>query len=257
MQTRKTNILITRPQTKLKDAVEILPPEKFCVYSCATTYMNTPLYNGKLGEQLRKLSTFDVAIFTSQFSVMKTLELAKKLDIDLNSWAKLRVYAVGPITAKCLDELGIHSWIVPSEYCAEALADMFPANEGKRVRVFFPRGNLTSKTIEHCLTEKGYEVISPIAYYTNYLLDVGRSVKSLITRGQADCLAFTSPSSVFGLKKILKPSDFELITDRSTVAAIGPFTATACKMLGFSVQIQPTDYTLRALASDIAKHFTQ
>jgi DNA-binding Lrp family transcriptional regulator len=80
-----------------------------------------------------------------------------------------------------------------------------------------------------------------------------------LAAGKIDVVAFTSPSTVKSLASNARQFHLEdEIKDRLRrviIASIGPTTRKVLEDLGFQVQVMPEQYTVEALAEEIARYF--
>ena len=73
--------------------------------------------------------------------------------------------------------------------------------------------------------------------------------------GSADCIAFTSSSTVKNLALLFDTHDLSKILTGVTIACIGDITAATAADYGLHVAIQPAESTVKNLAKAIAAHF--
>jgi uroporphyrinogen III methyltransferase/synthase len=75
--------------------------------------------------------------------------------------------------------------------------------------------------------------------------------------GGADCIAFTSSSTVRNLAQLFDTDDLSESLAGVAIACIGDITATTAAEHGLQVTIQPAQFTIPSLARAIADHFKQ
>lgn len=255
MENKRASVVITRPLSGLLNALPLFPRERFSIYPCPTIKIRALRQNPVITDIFRQIPTFDFAIFTSQIAVTNTVDYLNALGFSLKQFNRLCVCAVGPITARRLNKFGIDVDIIPHRYTAQALAEVFPEMRTYAPRILFPRGNMSNPVLANELKRKGYRVTSPVLYITEPRSGIDGRAKYLIESEQADCIAFTSPSSVVAFKKLVGDGGFAALSKTATVAAIGSVTAAACAEAGALVAIQPEEYTIRALANEISSYF--
>ena len=73
--------------------------------------------------------------------------------------------------------------------------------------------------------------------------------------GSADCIAFTSSSTVRNLALLFDTHDLSRVLKDLKIACIGDVTAATAKEYGLSVDIQPTNFNVCELARAIADHY--
>lgn len=255
MRTDLVNVVITRDEYGLEEALNGLASDRFKVSPCATISARSVPLSAALAGTLRAIDSFDFVVFTSQHAVTETVAHLQRLDLNLERLNRTCVCAVGPMTGQLLASHGAPPRVMPSQYTAKALAELFPVMRCHSPRVLFFCGNWASDVIPSELTRKGYQVTSVVIYETSLRETLAADAQRLITNGEADCIAFTSPSSVRALMSLLGSADGARRQRAPTIASIGPTTSAACTQAGLKVSIQPDNYTLRGLADAIARHF--
>ncbi len=73
--------------------------------------------------------------------------------------------------------------------------------------------------------------------------------------GEIDVLTFTSSSTVTSFARLVGEARLRTLANRALIAAIGPITAQTLGKYGLQVQIQPTSYTIPALAAAIVRYY--
>ena len=86
-------------------------------------------------------------------------------------------------------------------------------------------------------------------------LDRGR-IAAMLTGG-ADCIAFTSSSTVRNLAQLFDTHDLSEALAGITVACIGDITARTATEHGLETEIQPEQFTIPGLARAIADYFAR
>ncbi|HEX6728373.1 MAG TPA: uroporphyrinogen-III synthase, partial [Pyrinomonadaceae bacterium] len=85
-------------------------------------------------------------------------------------------------------------------------------------------------------------------------LDRGRL--SAMLAGNADCIAFTSSSTVKNLGLLFDTTDLSETLSGLTIACIGDITAATAEEYGLRVDIQPKQFTISTLAQAIAQYYS-
>ena len=245
------NVLFSREYSKLKSAVNVLPLERFTVIACPVFDITAVEQNQQLQADFTQVLSSDYLIFTSQYAVIETIAYLKTLGISSAQLKAIKTCAVGPVVARQLAEHGLTVDLLPELYTAESLADLFPVVTGKRLKIFFPKGDRAARKLEHVLSEKGYNVVAPIIYKTELRSSLDRQSQALFNAKTVDCFAFTSPSSVMALTAILDSANNRKALKNSVICAIGTTTYQACLEAGLTVSIMPNEYTIEGLARAI------
>ena len=77
----------------------------------------------------------------------------------------------------------------------------------------------------------------------------------MLAGGAADCIAFTSSSTVRNLAMLFDTNDLTELLKGVAVACIGDVTAATATEYGLSTDIKPHEFTVPALARAIAEYF--
>ncbi len=215
--------------------IEIKPPEDF----------------GPLDGAIRSLDSFDWIVFTSVNGVEAFVARLKHHGLDLRAVPRgAKVAAIGPATAKKIQEAGLRVDITPEEYTAEALvgALMSDSLEGKKVLI--PRAKVAREILPEKLREAGAEAVVPPAYESVPSLEGKERLKELLESGQIDCVTFTASSTVENFVRAFGGEAGWLLS-KSKVACIGPITADTARGHGLRVDAEATEYTIPGLVSAV------
>ncbi len=199
---------------------------------------------------------YDVLVFTSPNGVRffaEALRLAGRGPKDVLG----RVAAVGPGTAKALEEAGLTVHLVAEDSRAEGLAEALGADVRPGMRVLWARPESAREVLGEALRAAGAEV-DEVALYRTVGSSRASAAASGIANGEYDAVVFASPSA---LRLLLDAAGegraaAEEGLARAKRVAIGEVTASALARAGFpaaAVADAPTDdglegALLRALA---------
>lgn len=257
MNKQRFNVLISRPYAQLESALNVLPTNRFYVCACPTIDIVPTEKDSTLEATFYNALAFDYVIFTSQYAVTETFELLRTLGIKSRDLHSLRICAVGPMVSQHLNKFGLIAHMIPEQYTAQSLADLFPSVRSRSKKVLFPRGNRSPEILADVLRKKGYEVTSPIVYRTELRDVLDTQARLLIDASEVDCFAFTSPSSVTALTSILEAAGTRHALTDTVISAIGPSTYKACNDAGWPVDILPSEYTVHGMARAIAHFYSR
>jgi len=95
------------------------------------------------------------------------------------------------------------------------------------------------------------------AYQTVIPPEVDRGRLRAMLAGSADCIAFTSSSTVRNLALLFDTHDLSTILPSLVVACIGDVTAATAAEYGLTVNIQPARFNVAELARAIAEYYTK
>lgn len=203
-----------------------------------------PLSWSKVDSSLKRLREFDWVVFTSptgfKFFIKRCKELKISPDGNKPSYA-----AVGPGTAKAMEEFGIKVRFMPSVYLTESLAKNIPLSAGERVLLL--RSDLASKELPNLLQMRGAKVDDVSIYRTIKAKQRKRSWRSLL---HSNFITFTSPSSVKNFCSSIPNHVLSELIKRNTAICIGPVTANVAKDIGFKVYVA-REHTIDGLVATI------
>lgn len=252
--------MITRAQTQANEFVAELEQYGAEVVVCPTIEICELDSYERLDEAIDHLYGYDWLIFTSVNGVEYFFKRLKARDRDSSDLDELRVCAIGEATAERLRELHVHVDVIPEEFKAEgvfsALVGFVGGATGLRnLNVLIPRASVARDYLPKALEEAGARVDVVPAYRTSLPAKLDRGRVAAMLAGSADCIAFTSSSTVKNLARLFDTQDLSAPLAGVVVACIGDITATTAAEYGLPVKIQPTQFTIPSLAQAIADYF--
>ncbi|MGI8784931.1 MAG: uroporphyrinogen-III synthase [Acidobacteriota bacterium] len=165
-----------------------------------------------------------------------------------------RLGAVGPATARALEQLGLVVSVLPARFDSEGLAEALQADgQGVRgCRILLPRGEQATSLLPKSLRQLGATVDTVVVYRTVLAEKSRRRIAELATGRPPDIVTFTSTSSVRNFVELVTPELLQSVIAHATVAAIGPVTASTARGLGLHIGICPAQATIESLVDAIA-----
>jgi uroporphyrinogen III methyltransferase/synthase len=254
-------VVITRAQDQADEFVSELKKYGANVVLCPTIEIRALENYQRLDEAIEHLYGYDWLIFTSVNGVDYFFQRLKARNRDVSDLDELRVCAIGEATADRLRDLRVHVDVVPEEFKAEGV---FSALErfvgGTRsiggLNVLIPRASVARDYLPKALEAAGARVDVVPTYRTELPADLDRGRVAAMLSGSADCIAFTSSSTVKNLARLFDTQDLSGALAGVVIACIGDITATTAADYGLKVKIQPQQFTIPALARAIAEHFS-
>jgi uroporphyrinogen III methyltransferase/synthase len=253
-------VVITRALAQADDFADELQKYGAEVVFCPTIEI-LPLDNyERLDEAIEHLYGYDWLIFTSVNGVdyfFQRLQARGGTPSDID---ELRVCAIGEATAERLNDLHVHVDVVPEEFKAEgvfeALRTFVGGDDGlKNLNVLIPRASVARDYLPRALEKSGVRVDVVPAYRTSLPLNLDRGRVTAMLSAGADCIAFTSSSTVRNFAHLFDTQDLSEALGGVVIACIGDITATTAAEYGLKVEIQPDEFTIPALARSIADYF--
>jgi uroporphyrinogen III methyltransferase/synthase len=247
-------IVVTRSRAQASDMAALLAergaePIEFPVIRIAP-----PDDFGPLDAAIERLGSYDWIIFASPNAADALLTRCLQLGKDVRAWGSARLCAIGPATARRLEEMGLRVDLVPERFVAEGVVKAFGGIDVAGRRVLLPRSNTGRELVADALAERGAHVEAVLAYQT--LPDAGdaEAMRARLREGEIDAVTFTSSSTVRNFHAALGLDREPALLDGVLVACIGPVTAAAAEELGLTVGIV-AEPPIPAFVEAIAKHY--
>ena len=255
-------VVITRAATQAGEFATELERHGAKVMVCPTIEISDPESYERLDEAIDHLYGYDWIIFTSVNGVDFFLRRLAAKGKNVDELDELKTCAIGTATADRLRDAHIHVDIVPQEFKAEgvftALTNYIGGSERLQgLNVLLPRAAVARDYLPQALEEAGVRVDVVVAYRTVVPENLDRGRLSAMLAGDADCIAFTSSSTVKNLALLFDTNDLSKILDGVAIACIGDITTDTAKEFGLTVHIQPAQFTIPALAEAIAEYFSK
>lgn len=124
------------------------------------------------------------------------------------------------------------------------------------LNILIPRAAVGRDYLPKSLEAAGARVDVVTAYRTVVPENLDRGRLSAMLAGSADCIAFTSSSTVKNLALLFDTHDLSKVLGGLNVACIGDVTAATAAEYGLQVDIQPAESTVTDLARAIAEHYS-
>lgn len=199
----------------------------------------------------------DIVVFTSVNGVRKSFDLCEgKFDLKKKLLdADIEICAIGPVTREELEKRGLKVDLMPAEYSAEGLKQMFNALGVKGRRIAFFRSPEGGKGIIDFLAINGASV-TDIAAYTVKKRDLTKfkELFDAFLEYEADYVIFTSSMTFEIFFELAKELDRENEFFRAAkIAAIGELTAETITGKGIKVDLVAGKSTFEGLLNAIKK----
>jgi len=204
------------------------------VIECPTIQIVPPKTWRPVDEAIRALGSYDWVLFTSANAIDQFLGRMKGAQFTVP------IAVVGSATAGRLLDYGLKASLVPRDFRAEGLLEVFP-EKLVGTRILFPRAEVAREMLPEELRRRGATVDIVTVYRT--VKAEGGSLREILESEEVDCVVFTSPSTI--------PDDIGPIA--AQIAVIGPVTREAAKLLGLQPTIEPAESTIPALVAAIAR----
>lgn len=177
---------------------------------------------------VERLGEYAWLAFTSPSGVSFFFSLLGAMGKDARALGGVKLAAVGPGTAKALEERGLIWDGMPEEYDGAHLGSFLARQAGGRVLLV--RGKRGSASLPAALTEGGIPFDELAVYETRPVCGDPERLRRTLERG-TDAVVFTSASAVEGF---LEAAGKGVCLSRVRGVCIGPATAAACRRSGIT-----------------------
>ena len=191
-----------------------------------------------------ELGSYDWVVLTSPNGARALLEALRTLGLDPRAFGRSRLAAIGPGTAEALAAGNVLVDLVPPQFVAESLVDVFPDPPPDRPgRILLARAAQARDVLPKGLAARGWEVEIVEAYRT---VAAGLPEEGRAELASADMVTFTSSSTVTRFLDAAGPDAVPPV-----VATIGPITAATAREHGLRVDIEAPVHTIDGLVEAI------
>ena len=254
-------VVVTRAASQAAEFVAELETYGAKVMVCPAIEIAEPESYERLDEGIDHLYGYDWLIFTSANAIDFFLRRLNTRGVNIEQLDEIKVCAIGQASADKLRDAHVHVDVVPTQAKAEgvfaALSKFVGGNEHLHgLNILIPRAAVGRDYLPKALENAGARVDVVIAYRTVLPESLDRGRLSAMLAGSADCIAFTSSSTVKNLALLFDTHDLGKILGGLAVACIGDVTAATAAEYGLEVNIQPSRSTVKDLARAIADHYS-
>lgn len=253
-------MVVTRAASQAGEFVAELESYGANVIICPTIEITEPESYERLDEAIEHLYGYDWLIFTSANAIDFFLRRLNVRGGKVENLDEIKVCAIGQASADKLRDAHVHVDVVPSQAKAEgvfaALSEYAGGAEHLRgLNILLPRAAVGRDYLPKALEDTGARVDVVTAYRTVVPENLERGKLSAMLAGSADCIAFTSSSTVKNLALLFDTHDLSKVLSGVAIACIGDVTAETAREHGLKVYIQPSQSTVKDFAKSIADHY--
>jgi uroporphyrinogen III methyltransferase/synthase len=254
-------IVVTRAAAQAAEFVNELEKYGAKVIACPTIDIAEPESYERLDEAIDHLYGYDWLIFTSANAIEFFLRRLNHRGVKVEDLDEIKVCAIGQASADKLHDAHVHVDVIPAHAKAEGVFDALSefaggAEQLHGLNILLPRAAVGRDYLPKALEDAGARVDVVTAYRTVVPADLDRGRLSAMLAGSADCIAFTSSSTVKNLALLFDTHDLSKILSGVTIACIGDVTAATAAEYGLKVDVVPAVSTTAALAKAIADHYS-
>jgi uroporphyrinogen III methyltransferase/synthase len=233
------SIVITRAAAQSAELRTRLEDLGARVIECPTIQIVPPKSWKPVDDAIRRLHNYQWLLFTSSNAVEQFMDRMG------DRRPAIPIAVVGSATNAKLAEWTLKATLIPKEFRAEGLLEVFPENL-VGTRILFPRAEVAREVLPDELRRRGATVDIVAVYQT--VKAFSGNLGDILLNERVDCIVFTSPSTI--------PEGLHTLPTQTALAVIGPVTEEAAKLLGLKPDIVPIESTVPSLVNAIAKHFS-
>ncbi|MEW9122172.1 MAG: uroporphyrinogen-III C-methyltransferase [Thermotaleaceae bacterium] len=219
-----------------------------------TIQIEKPENFDEIDKAIGEIEKYQWLIFTSVNGVQAFFERMKRLNFDIRLLYKAKLCAIGPATAKALEDMGFTIEYIPEEYKAEGIIEGLAEKIKEGEHVLLPRADIAREVLISELEKLGARVDNIHVYRTVIPEQNRELLKDLLIKNAIDVITFTSSSTVRNFIHILGDENRELL-NTIKIAVIGPITEETTKALGIHIDIRAKEYTIDGLVSAIQEYY--
>ncbi len=250
-------ILVTRSIGQSASFVDELQKQGAITIEMPTLAIVPPSSYADLDRAIQAIDRYDWLILTSANGVESFFRRLFLQGKDCRALHHLQIAVVGQKTKEVLQTYGIVADLVPPDFIADSLIQVFPDVTGKSI--LFPRVESGGREVlVEQLTNKGARVDCVAAYQSVCPDRIDEEVLEALKT--IDVITFASSKTVLHFVQML-----DQITDRSVwsdwiktakIASIGTQTSKSCRELLGRVDIEAKEFTLAGLTQAIVAFFS-
>lgn len=196
---------------------------------------------------ISRIDSYDWILFTSANAVDRFMKRCRSVGVSSDRLSRPRVAAIGPATARSLEERGLVVTATPSSHRAEGLIEALGRNDLTGVRILLPRAAVAREILPDELRAMGAEV-DVVTVYRTVAVQPAEEIRRDLASGAIDVVTFTSSSTVTNLLAgIGGPGALE----GTAIAVIGPVTAETVRRHGLAPEIEARRSTIADLVEAI------
>jgi len=200
-----------------------------------------------------RAATFAWILFTSGRGVEAFFAALTEAGLDARALGPAKVAAVGPGTARALDEHAIRPDLVPEKsLTSELAAELVRRGEAGGKRFLLPRAEEAGRELPETLHAAGASVEEVVAYRTLSAAPLAAEELKNILAESFDYVTATSGSTVRGLLAVLGADGVKrLCSAGARLVSIGPVTSAQARKAGLAVAVEAGEHTLDGLVAAI------
>ncbi len=252
-------ILVTREHTYGFEPLEEMGAE---VMEFSTIKIVPAQDWSELDKAIDNIESYDWITLTSGNGVKFFFQRLFERERDIRDLKGIKICAVGSKTASAIKKFGIKVDLIPKEFNAEGLIEVFvqstdsrtqtPDKKLRGLKILLPRAEVAREVFPDEVRKLGGEIDVPPVYRTIKPEIHGKRLQRFLKEGKISIATFTSAATFNNFLDITGKNASSLLKD-VMIAVIGPVTAEAVVKAGLKVSIMPKEATIDAMVQEIIK----
>ncbi len=248
--------LVTRPAVQAETFVALLEEQGGEAVCVPTIEIVPPKTWAELDFAMQDLEDFDIVILTSVNGVEAFFDRLLETNQYYGTLTDILVVAVGPKTAQAIRDNHIRPDLIPADHRAEGIvAELLQLGVAGK-QILYPRAELARPLIVESLQAAGAKVIAPVAYRTVLPEGSAAEIRRLFDEQAIDAVCFSSSSTFDNLYAMLG-ADLKQLQGATKFFSIGPLTSETIRKYGFTVDLEPQQWTLDALVAAMVDYYAK
>ncbi|GAA5493936.1 uroporphyrinogen-III synthase [Rubritalea squalenifaciens DSM 18772] len=245
-------IVVTRTRSQASELSRQLEELGADVLEIPTIKIEHPDDKREFAECVGSAHTYDWLVFTSPNGVERFFEAFFSVYDDARSIGGVRIAAVGPGTAKKVNEYRLAVDLIPDKHVAEGLVEAFTEKESvENQTILWVRPQESRDTVVEGLTALGAIVDECIAYKTVPEFEDPTGAKERFEKEGADLVTFVSSSAAKHFFALSLPWP-----EGCKVASIGPITSATLNVIGKPADVEAEEHNIPGLVEAVVKSFS-
>lgn len=237
------HILVTREKQAAAQFAEVIIASNGVAIQTPLLQINCMLLDKQIKNKLMT-QQYEWIFFTSKNGVDCLFEQ----DMSLTD---VKIAAVGPKTAKAVEDCGYEVAFVPSIFNAEVMAQEFLEMHNHSDEILLVRGTQASNILIDAFTKADLTFECVEIYKTRTNISEKANLQQKLRTEQLDFITFTSPSTI---DAFISLTNHYPINPNTVIVCIGTTTENKAIDAGFSNIITPENFTIEGMLHTIHKH---
>jgi uroporphyrinogen III methyltransferase/synthase len=248
-------IVVTRARKQASDLLERLSQMGAACLEMPVIEIEPAKDLSALDAAIENISGYDWLVFTSVNGVDAFFSRLHALGYDTRALGRIQTAAIGPATAKRMNDNGLNADIIPESYRAESVVSAFTGRDVSGKKILLPRAEGARPVLPEELSKMGASVDEILSYRAVQGQAEAGDMAEALKSGQVDMVTFTSSSTVKNFMALLPESGAKQLLSGTTLAAIGPITAQTASDMGLEINVVADEYTIDGLCKAIAAYY--